>query len=103
MSPSRKVLGLTNSELVRSVAASLSTAPMTYSMRRHDLQFVVFCFATAEDAEAFAERFGGDPENKRAERVVQNERKRQEDRTNRRATMQPPISSESDPFRKWRL
>jgi hypothetical protein len=32
--PAEKVLGLKNSELVRSVAASLSTAPLTYSLRR---------------------------------------------------------------------
>jgi hypothetical protein len=58
--PAEKVLGLKISELVRGVAATLSAAPLTYSLRRDDLRFVVFCFAEVEYAEAFCEEFGGE-------------------------------------------
>jgi hypothetical protein len=48
-----------NSEIMCGVAA-LSGAPLTYSLRRNDLDFVVLCFGKPEDAQTFAERFGGE-------------------------------------------
>jgi hypothetical protein len=54
-----KVRGLDNCEVVHGFADTLSVAPLTYNIRRHDFEFVVFCFAKAEDAALFAERFGG--------------------------------------------
>jgi hypothetical protein len=55
-----KVRGLENGAVVRGFANALSVAPLTYSLRRDDLDLVVFCFSKPEDAEAFFQRFGGD-------------------------------------------
>jgi hypothetical protein len=56
-----KVHGLATSELVWSFARELSAAPRPYTVRNDgDDDLVVFCFATREDAQAFAERFEGE-------------------------------------------
>ena len=54
-----KVRGLDNSKAVRGFADTLSVAPLTYSLCRGDLYFVVFCLATPADAQAFCDQFGG--------------------------------------------
>ena len=55
-----KVRGVMNSQTVWSFAATMSAAPRPYSLLRDDAELVVFCFTKPEDAQAFAERFGGE-------------------------------------------
>jgi hypothetical protein len=74
--PAEKVLGLKNSEVVRSIAASLSAVPLTYSLRRDDLgwsysaspsQRMWRCSARNSAGSGCQRAEGSDPENKRGD------------------------------------
>jgi hypothetical protein len=57
---SEKVKGVENDTAVSRFANTLSVAPAYDVLYRNDTFFHVYCFKTAEDAQAFAERFGGE-------------------------------------------
>ena len=55
-----KVRAPVNRDVIFCAAGVLSASPLTYFMRQHDSDLVVFCFATPGDADAFAKHFGGE-------------------------------------------
>ena len=58
--PANRVRGVMNSEIVWGFAATLSAGPRPYFVRDDGDDLVVFCFTKPEDAQKFAERFGGE-------------------------------------------
>jgi hypothetical protein len=50
-----------NYELVQEFCKDLSLAPRGHSVRREDVDYVVFCFADKEHASRFRDRFAGEP------------------------------------------
>lgn len=48
-------------ETMRSISRELSVAPRTYSFRRGNIEYIVFCFAKSNHARMFCRQFGGEP------------------------------------------
>jgi hypothetical protein len=58
--PAKAVLGTKKSMAMYGLAKTLSKAPRPCHLTRDGAEFVVFCFATREDAQEFAQRFSGE-------------------------------------------
>jgi hypothetical protein len=58
--PAEKLRDAVDREVIFCAAGVLSATPLTCFLRRDDSDFVMFCFAKPEDAEAFANRFSGE-------------------------------------------
>jgi hypothetical protein len=58
--PVEALRGAANSMPIYALAKELAGEPRRYGLERDGRNYIVFCFATAEDAQTFAERFGGE-------------------------------------------
>jgi hypothetical protein len=58
--PADALRGAVNSIAIYAFAKELGGAPMPYHLQRDGRDLRVFCFATREAAQTFAERFGGE-------------------------------------------
>ncbi len=58
--PAEAVRGPQNAEAVYGFARTLTSGPRPCHLRRDDRELVVFCFEKPEEAQAFAEPFGGE-------------------------------------------
>jgi hypothetical protein len=58
--PAEALRGVVNSMAIHGLVKELAGAPMPYHLKRGGQDLRVFCFKTAEEALAFAERFGGE-------------------------------------------
>jgi hypothetical protein len=45
---------------INEAARRLSACPRTHAFRRDDIDYVVYCFARPEEANAFLDQFGGE-------------------------------------------
>jgi hypothetical protein len=58
--PAEALRGAKNSMPIYALAKDLAGEPRRYSLHRDGRDFTVFCFGTAEAAQAFCARFGGE-------------------------------------------
>lgn len=58
--PAERLRGVNNSMAIHGLVKELAGAPMAYHLKRGDSDLRVFCFKTAEAAQAFRDRFDGE-------------------------------------------